>query len=169
MTALPRLASIANACWSALALPTVDEGEVHAPSPGDLLDRGDGVRLGSVDPVSGPELPGPSELGRRRTSTAMMGFAPQVTAPWMEFRPTPPAPMTATLLSGGTLARLTTAPKPVVTPQASSEATSIGMFVVDLDKLRLVDKNVLGESAHPRLLDDLVALPAWRECPSRRR
>ena len=32
----------------------------------------------------------------------------------------------ATLLIGGTCARLTTAPKPVITPQASSAARSIG-------------------------------------------
>ena len=56
----------------------------------------------------------------------MMGLAPQVRAPWTEFSPTPPVPITTTLLNGGTLARLTTAPKPVVTPQASSEARSMG-------------------------------------------
>ena len=33
----------------------------------------------------------------------MIGLAPQVTAPWTELRPTPPVPMTTTLLSGGHL------------------------------------------------------------------
>jgi hypothetical protein len=45
----------------------------------------------------------------------------------MLLSPTPPQPMTATASPGPTRAELTTAPKPVITPQASSEALSNGM------------------------------------------
>ncbi len=38
-------------------------------------------------------------------------------APWMTLRPMPPRPNTATVEPGSTLAVLTTAPTPVVTPQ----------------------------------------------------
>ena len=40
---------------------------------------------------------------------------PAMAAPWIAFRPTPPAPNTATLLPGATCAVLKTAPTPVVT------------------------------------------------------
>ena len=49
------------------------------------------------------------------------------TAPCTLFSPTPPVPITTTLLPAGTRAVLTTAPRPVITPQASSEALSNGM------------------------------------------
>ena len=61
------------------------------------------------------------------TSTAMIGEAPATRAPCTEFKPTPPQPMTTTLRPTPTPAVLTTAPKPVSTPQAMSEATSNGM------------------------------------------
>ena len=52
--------------------------------------------------------------------------APAIAAPWIAFRPTPPAPITTTELPGRTAAVFATAPKPVITPQASSEAASRG-------------------------------------------
>jgi len=45
-------------------------------------------------------------------------------APWTLFKPTPPVPITTTVLPAGTRAVLTTAPSPVMTPQASKEAHS---------------------------------------------
>ncbi len=56
------------------------------------------------------------------TSTAITCAAPHSTAPWMLFRPTPPAPITATVAPGSIAAVLATAPKPVMTPQASRAA-----------------------------------------------
>ena len=56
----------------------------------------------------------------------MIGSAPESTAPWTQLSPTPPVPTTATLLPGGTCAVFTTAPRPVITPQASSDALSSG-------------------------------------------
>ena len=53
--------------------------------------------------------------------------APAMAAPWMQLRPTPPQPITATVEPGSTLAVLNTAPTPVVTPQPISAARSRGM------------------------------------------
>ena len=59
-----------------------------------------------------------------RVSMAMMRPAPAMAAPWTALSPTPPQPITATVLPGGTLAVLITAPTPVVTPQPISAALS---------------------------------------------
>src|SRR4051794_33136066 len=59
-------------------------------------------------------------------STAMIGKASASAAPWITLRPMPPTPITSTLWPWDTLARLNTAPTPVMTPQPSSEATSKG-------------------------------------------
>ncbi len=50
-------------------------------------------------------------------STPMILSAPTILAPWMTLSPMPPSPNTTTLEPGVTLAVLTTAPTPVVTPQ----------------------------------------------------
>jgi hypothetical protein len=60
-------------------------------------------------------------------STATIRAAPASRAPWMTEIPTPPQPITSTSEPGSTLAVLTTAPTPVVTPQATSAAISNGM------------------------------------------
>ena len=57
---------------------------------------------------------------------AMIGTASASAAPWITLRPMPPTPMTSTLWPWVTLARLNTAPTPVMTPQPSSDATSKG-------------------------------------------
>ena len=54
----------------------------------------------------------------------MIRPAPASAAPWMAFSPTPPAPITATLAPGRSRAAFTTAPTPVMTPQASRHARS---------------------------------------------
>ncbi len=59
-------------------------------------------------------------------STATIGCAPASAAPWTLFKPTPPVPITTTALPAGTRAVLTTAPSPVMTPQASKAAHSKG-------------------------------------------
>src|SRR4029453_3904150 len=48
-------------------------------------------------------------------------------APWMAEMPTPPRPNTTTEEPGVTLAVLSAAPTPVMTPQPTSEATSCGV------------------------------------------
>ena len=60
-------------------------------------------------------------------STAMMRPAPAIAAPLIAERPTPPQPMTATVLPTSTFAVLMTAPTPVVTPQPMSAARSSGI------------------------------------------
>ena len=55
--------------------------------------------------------------------------APRRLAPWMQFSPTPPVPTTTTWEPVVTWAVFTTAPKPVMTPQASSEALAKGISV----------------------------------------
>ena len=56
----------------------------------------------------------------------MIRPAPARAAPWIAFSPTPPAPTTATRAPGRTRAVFTTAPTPVMTPQASRHASSGG-------------------------------------------
>ena len=60
-------------------------------------------------------------------STAMMRPAPASAAPLTQASPTPPQPITATLVPGSTLAVWNTAPTPVSTPQPISAARSSGM------------------------------------------
>jgi hypothetical protein len=52
--------------------------------------------------------------------------APIRRAAWIVLSPTPPAPHTATLAPGGTLARLNTGPAPASTPQLTRQTTSSG-------------------------------------------
>jgi hypothetical protein len=60
-------------------------------------------------------------------STAITIRAPATFAPWMIASPTPPAPQTATVEPGSTLAVLSAAPTPVMTPHPISAARSSGM------------------------------------------
>ena len=59
-------------------------------------------------------------------STATISAAPAIRAPWITLTPTPPQPITSTLLPGVMAAVFRAAPTPVITPQPSSEATSSG-------------------------------------------
>lgn len=54
----------------------------------------------------------------------MIWAAPQAFAPWIVEMPTPPQPITATEDAASTLAVLSAAPSPVVTPQPMSAAIS---------------------------------------------
>src|ERR1700730_2421601 len=60
-------------------------------------------------------------------SMAMTRSAPASAAPLTADNPTPPQPITATVEPGSTLAALSTAPTPVITPQPTSAARSNGM------------------------------------------
>ena len=60
-------------------------------------------------------------------SMAIIRSAPANFAPWIMLRPTPPQPITATVLPGCTPAVLIAAPTPVVTPQPTSDACGNGM------------------------------------------
>ena len=59
-------------------------------------------------------------------STATMREALAMTAPMIADRPMPPRPNTATVAPASTLAVLSTAPMPVVTPQPSRQTFSSG-------------------------------------------
>ena len=87
-------------------------------------------------------------------STAMIGAAPATRAPWMLFSPTPPQPITTTLDPVPTAAVLTTAPIPVMTPQAISEALSSGISRGMSGDLAGVDDDMLGEGADPHAVND---------------
>lgn len=50
-------------------------------------------------------------------SMATMVSAPAILAPWITLSPMPPVPITTTLSPRSTLARFSTAPTPVSTPQ----------------------------------------------------
>ena len=136
--------------------PHGDEGVVHAPAAGEVHDGGHRVGGIGVDGMGGAELPGPGSL-ESRISTAMMGSAPDRRAPGWQFTPTPPQPSTATLLKGATLARLTTAPNPVVTPQASRQASSSGKVSGTFTSCVRLTSDVVGEPGHPGFVDDAVA------------
>ena len=96
-------------------------------------------------------------------SMAMMRPAAAMRAAWMTFRPMPPTPMTTTVSPGRTLARLSTAPVPVTTPQPMRQAASNGTSLVDDDGLGLADDGALGEHAGVGELEGLLA--ADREGP----
>ena len=87
-----------------------------------------------------------------------MVVAPATTAPWTALRPTPPVPTTTTLLPGSTRAVLTTAPKPVITPQASKAALVERDLRRDGDHLGGVDDDVLGEGSRAEALHDRGAV-----------
>src|SRR5207248_5092360 len=59
-------------------------------------------------------------------STPMILSAPTILAPWMTLSPIPPSPNTTTLAPGVTLAVLTTAQTPAVTPQPMKQLLSNG-------------------------------------------
>ena len=57
----------------------------------------------------------------------MIRVAPAISRPWITLRPTPPTPKTTAVSPGRTLARLSTAPTPVRTPQPIKQAEVNGM------------------------------------------
>ena len=59
-------------------------------------------------------------------STAMIRLAPASRRPWITLRPTPPTPKTADVSPACTLARFSTAPTPVSTPQPIRQADVSG-------------------------------------------
>ena len=61
-------------------------------------------------------------------STAMILLALSIFAPWIAFSPTPPAPITATVIPARAVGWLITAPTPVVTEHPIRAATSIGTW-----------------------------------------
>ncbi len=65
-------------------------------------------------------------------SMAKMRFAPRILAPWITDRPTAPSPNTATLEPPSTSQVFHTAPKPVATPQPSSEHVCSGALSLTL-------------------------------------
>ena len=60
------------------------------------------------------------------TSTATIGEAPAIRAPWIAESPTPPHPITSTESPGRTFAVFSTAPTPVMTAQPRSATCSSG-------------------------------------------
>jgi hypothetical protein len=60
------------------------------------------------------------------TSTATIGEAPAIRAPWIAESPTPPQPITSTESPGRTFAVFSTAPTPVMTAQPRSATCSSG-------------------------------------------
>ena len=90
--------------------------------------------------------------------------APTSPAAWIVFRPMPPQPNTTTVEPGGTLARLTTEPKPAITPQLTRQTTSSGA------SLRIGMTLSSGSTAawRSRQLEEVVevlaALPEARRC-----
>ena len=86
----------------------------------------------SLPQTSPPDQTKPAR--RRFLGAAVSGAAGAVamTAPMITARPIPPNPKTATVLPGSTLAVLSTAPMPVVTPQPSRQTFSSGASLLIL-------------------------------------
>ena len=87
-------------------------------------------------------------------STATIGVAPASTAPCTAFRPTPPVPITTTLLPGWTPAVLMTAPTPVITPHASSAALSSGISAGTATACEASMTTCSAKAAGPKALHD---------------
>jgi len=95
----------------------------------------------------------------------MIGAQPARRAPWTELRPTPPQPITTTLVPALTLAVLTTAPIPVSTPQAISDALSVeGPAIVDatvvaneIPNVPHLDLETLGQFARAKIKEAVLA------------
>ncbi|MNN86398.1 hypothetical protein D3C81_2038110 [compost metagenome] len=79
-------------------------------------------------------------------SMAMMRAALALTAPMTADRPMPPRPKMATVSPGFTLAVLSTAPIPVVTPQPSrqtfSSGASLAIFATEISGSTVYSENV---------------------------
>ncbi len=102
------------------------EDVVEAVGQTEVLDGGD---------VSSTELASTKSVAPNRRATASLSGLASITtmrpaaamrAAWMVDWPMPPAPMTATVWPGWTLARLSTAPAPVTTAQPMRQAASNG-------------------------------------------
>jgi hypothetical protein len=76
----------------------------------------------------------------------MMRPAFAITAPWMQAKPIPPSPKTATVSPGWTFAVFLTAPMPVVTPQPSrqtfSRGASLRIFATAISGSTVYSENV---------------------------
>ena len=75
-----------------------------------------------------------------------MRSAPASNAPCTALRPTPPQPITTTLLPGSTRAVLVTAPTPVITEQPTRHARSSGMSDSNRYRARFRHHRILGEA-----------------------
>jgi hypothetical protein len=102
------------------------EHMVDAAARRDRHDLGGDVLARGIEGVGGAEAAGRLQLAVVDVERDDRP-APAMRAPWIEFSPTPPQPTTATVSPSATRAVLVTAPKPVMTPQASSEATGKAM------------------------------------------
>ena len=74
-----------------------------------------------------PRTAGPASSLAATVSTATIRVAPAMRSPWITLRPTPPTPKTAAVSPGRTLARFSTAPTPVSTPQPIRQAEDSGI------------------------------------------
>src|SRR5947209_9887460 len=100
-------------------------------------------------------------------SMAMTLVDPARTLAWMTLRPMPPMPNTATLSPYETLARLSTAPTPVITAQptraADSSGTSSGIFTAwrSSTTVRSTKAETLAKAKafSPSMVNGLVSLP----------
>ncbi len=84
--------------------------------------------------------------------------APAMAQPWMAFNPTPPQPKMTAIEPASTLAVLTAAPTPVITPQAINAARSSGMLWSILTTLSMC--TVAYSAMTPQPQNTLRSLPA---------
>ena len=124
IVAVPPLRSIANDCSAVTFSPMASKAYSVPPSArAPALHR---VAGPGVDQIGGAKCPRQLELPGIHVDGDDPP-APAMIAPCTELSPTPPQPMTATVLPGVTLAVLKTAPRPVVTAHPISAARSSGI------------------------------------------
>src|SRR3974390_262755 len=137
-TALPPQSRQSNALRNTAGWPTQSKAHVTPPS-GNNAPAADSRSAGTSSRTVAAASPAlastkwvapnwrPRSSFAATVSTATMRVAPEMRRPWITFSPTPPTPNTAAVSPGFALARLSTAPTPVRTPQPIRQADVSGM------------------------------------------
>ena len=162
IVAVPPRRSMPNAC-SAVTLRPIASNEYCTPPPVISITSPTASFSFALTTSVAPNLRASSSF-EATMSIAMIRPAPAIAAPLMHESPTPPQPITATVLPGSTLAVWITAPTPVVTPQPINAARSSGISGTNLHDRMLVHEHLLGERREVRELAHRHALFRQARC-----
>src|SRR5579872_905994 len=186
-TAVPPQSSASMALRSTAGCPTQSNAHVTPPGPSaPATDCGPCGTMRLISSTASPWLASTKSVAPNcraklslpaTVSTATTRLACDRRRPWMTFSPTPPTPKTAAVCPGSTVARLSTAPTPVSTPQpmrhADVSGTSLGMGTAWISDTIVCSVNtevaakfdagspsyVKGVDTLPRLLMHMVGCP----------
>src|ERR1039458_1207685 len=145
--ALRRTAGCPTQSNDQLTPPVHPSAPVTRPGPGGTISR---IAATASDDEASTKWVAPncraSVSLEANVSTAMIRLAPASRSPWITLRPTPPTPNTAAVSPACTLARLSTAPTPVSTPQPMRQAEVMG---TSLEILTAWTSLTIVDSANP--------------------